>query len=93
MDAGATQVGIFSEQVWVLSGERHHRCASTGPRGALPRRCGRVSTRVHSRYRRHLADLPVSGWPAGVWLTVRRFFCDHVDCGACTFVEQVVGAD
>ena len=25
MDAGATQVGIFSKQVWVLSGERHHR--------------------------------------------------------------------
>jgi hypothetical protein len=23
LDAGATQVGIFSEQVWVLSGERH----------------------------------------------------------------------
>jgi hypothetical protein len=22
-------------------------------------------------------------------LTVRRFFCDQVDCGACTFVEQV----
>jgi len=25
MDAGATQVGIFSKQVWVLSGERHHQ--------------------------------------------------------------------
>jgi len=24
-------------------------------------------------------------------LTVRRFFCDHVDCTACTFVEQVPG--
>jgi len=23
MDAGATQVGIFSKQVWVLSSERH----------------------------------------------------------------------
>jgi len=55
----------------------------------LCRRCGRVSTRVHSRYRRHLADLPVSGRPVAVWLTVRRFFCDHVDCSACTFVEQV----
>ena len=26
-----------------------------------------------------------------VWLTVRRFFCDHVDCSACTFVEQMPG--
>jgi hypothetical protein len=24
-------------------------------------------------------------------LTVRRFFCDHIDCCACTFVEQVPG--
>jgi len=60
-------------------------------RGSRCRRCGRVSTRVHSRYRRHLADLPVSGRPVDVWLTIRRFFCDHVDCSACTFVEQVPG--
>ena len=26
-----------------------------------------------------------------LWLTVRRFFCDHVDCSAFTFVEQVPG--
>ena len=25
-----------------------------------------------------------------LWLTVRRFFCDRVDCGTVTFVEQVV---
>ncbi|HEY5148577.1 MAG TPA: hypothetical protein VIJ23_01905 [Mycobacterium sp.] len=24
-------------------------------------------------------------------VAIRRFFCDHVDCGACTFVEQVPG--
>jgi len=50
-----------------------------------------MSTRVHSRYRRHVSDLPVSGWPVVVWLTVRRFFCDDVDCSVCTFVEQVPG--
>jgi hypothetical protein len=60
-------------------------------RGSRCRRCGRVSTRVHSRYRRHLADLPVSGRPVEVKLTVRRFFCDHIDCSAGTFVEQVSG--
>ena len=46
---------------------------------------------MHSRYRRHVSDLPVAGRPVVVWLTVRRFFCDHVDCSACTFVEQVPG--
>jgi transposase len=60
-------------------------------RGSRCGRCGRVSTRVHSRYRRRVADLPVSGRPVVLWLTVRRFFCDHVDCSACTVVEQVPG--
>ncbi len=49
------------------------------------------SRRVHSRYRRRLADLPVAGRPAVVWLRVRRFFCDRVDCSTGTFVEQVPG--
>ena len=26
-----------------------------------------------------------------VWVTVRRFFCDHVDCSVGTFVELVPG--
>jgi len=46
--------------------------AHPGARGSRCRRCGRVSTRVQSRYRRHLADLPVPGRPVAVWLTVRR---------------------
>ena len=65
--------------------------AHPGVRASRCRRCGRVSTRVHSRYRRRLADLPVSGRPVQVMLTVRRFFCDHVDCSVCTFVGQVPG--
>jgi len=65
--------------------------AHPGVRASRFRRFGRVSTRVHSRYRRRLVDLPVSGRPVEVMLTVRRFFCDHVDCSACTFVEQVPG--
>jgi transposase len=60
-------------------------------RGSRCRRCGQVATRVHSRYQRQLADLPVSGRPVVVRLTVRRFFCDHADCSVGTFVEQVPG--
>jgi transposase len=59
-------------------------------RGSRCRRCGRVSARV-AAIGGTLADLPVSGRPVVVWLTVRRFFCDHVDCSACTFVEQFPG--
>jgi len=46
---------------------------------------------VHSTYRRHLADLPVAGQQTVLWLRVRRFFCDRVDCSAGTFVEQIPG--
>src|SRR6476659_3644041 len=34
---------------------------------------------------------PASARPVEVMLTVRRFFCDHIDCSTCTFVEQVPG--
>src|ERR1700710_941419 len=60
-------------------------------RGARCGRCSRVSTRVHSSYRRRLADLPVDGQRTELRLRVRRFFCDQDDCSAGTFVEQVPG--
>ncbi|MET9039870.1 transposase family protein [Streptomyces mirabilis] len=53
--------------------------------------CAEVSRQVHSRYQRHLAELPVGGRRAVVRLTVRRFFCDTADCPRRTFVEQVEG--
>lgn len=46
-------------------------------RGAPCGRCGRLSTRVHSSYRRRLTDLPIAGQPTVVSLTARRFFCDR----------------
>jgi len=66
---------------------------SAHPRARAARcsRCGRVSRRVHSSYRRLLADLPVAGQQTALWLRVRRFFCDRVDCRTGTFVEQVAG--
>ena len=35
MDAGATQVGIFSKQVWVLSGERYQPTMPRRPAGVF----------------------------------------------------------
>ena len=66
---------------------------SAHPRARAARcsRCGRVSRRVHSTYRRHLADLPLAGQQTVLRLRVRRFFCDRVDCCTGTFVEQVAG--
>ncbi|WP_433208689.1 transposase family protein [Nocardia sp. CA-107356] len=54
-------------------------------------RCGTVSARVHSRYRRRLADAAVAGRRLVLRLVVRRFFCLNNDCVAKTFAEQVEG--
>ncbi|WP_425543601.1 transposase family protein [Streptomyces luteireticuli] len=51
--------------------------------------CGTPSARVHSRYGRRLADAAVAGQETAIDLEVRRFFCDHADCGKKTFAEQV----
>lgn len=58
-------------------------------RGARCVRCGRVSTRVHSSFHHRLADLPGGGQPLVLRLPVRRFFRDHDDCRAGTFVKRV----
>jgi hypothetical protein len=49
------------------------------------------SDRVHSRYRRTLADAPIGAQTVVIQLRVRRFFCDNASCGRRTFVEQVPG--
>jgi transposase len=53
--------------------------------------CGTVSGRVHSRYRRRLADTAVAGRTMVVSLVMRRFFCRNTECAAKTFAEQVDG--
>ena len=37
--------------------------------------CGMASERVHGRYWRELADVPIAGVAARIWLRVRRFVC------------------
>jgi transposase len=78
------------EQVERLSGQVRLRVRPQGREGVCPR-CGGRSGRVHSRYRRSLADAAVGGQPVVVELTVRRFFCAAGDCPARTFAEQVDG--
>ena len=62
-------------------------------RTALPacRGCGAVSSQVHDRYWRSLADLACGGRPVQVVLEVRRFCCGNPACEVATFAEQVPG--
>lgn len=50
--------------------------------------CGTRSTRIQSRYRRTIHDLPRSGRPVHLVLHVRRFRCQKNTCARKIFAEQ-----
>src|ERR1700679_98746 len=50
--------------------------------------CGASSDRVHSLYRRRLADLPIAGHPVRLLVMARRFYCTAVLCGRRIFTER-----
>lgn len=58
-----------------------------GNEGVCPY-CGHESSRVHSRYERHLRDLPAFGKEVHIRFHARKFFCDNPDCRRKTFAEQ-----
>ena len=53
--------------------------------------CGARSARIHSRYHRRLADLPIAGRPVRLLVKARRFYCDAVLCGRRIFTERFDG--
>ena len=64
------------------------RVAPTRPRARCPS-CGGHSGRVHSRYRRTVADLPRHGVPVTLSVRTRRFFCDEASCERKIFCERL----
>jgi transposase len=53
--------------------------------------CRRRSPRVHARYQRQLADLPLGGRRVRVIAHIRRFKCVNARCPQSTFSEQIPG--
>jgi len=47
--------------------------------------CAQPATRLHSRYRRVVKDLPCAGQPVQLILHVRKFFCDTAECARKVF--------
>src|ERR1700739_577511 len=60
---------------------------ASGSVGLCPS-CGTVSRRIHSRYRRRVTDLPLSGRSVQLLVIARRFRCDAVLCGRQVFTER-----
>ena len=56
---------------------------------ALCPECGELSSRVHSRYSRRVADLPLQARAVRLHLQVRRFFCATKSCRKKTFAERI----
>ena len=61
---------------------------STAPTAVCPQ-CGTASDRVHSRYRRTVADLPSQGRVVALRLLVRKFRCGRPDCPRRIFCERL----
>jgi transposase len=53
--------------------------------------CRHRSSRVHARYQRQLADLPLGGRQVQIIVHIRRFKCANRRCGQSTFSEQIPG--
>jgi transposase len=65
--------------------------APKAPSAACPA-CGNPSTRVHSRYRRVLADLPWQGHAVALRIRARRFRCPEPTCPRRIFTERLPAA-
>jgi transposase len=79
--------GLHIEGVTASANELLVHVVSQSPRACCPR-CGVQASRIHSRYTRHIADLPCAGRHVTLVLTVRKFFCPNPACPRSIFAEQ-----
>jgi len=61
---------------------------ATSPTASCPR-CGAASDRIHSRYRRTVADLALRQRPVTLRLVVRKFRCTQLNCPQAIFCERL----
>ena len=64
-------------------------CVSQNSHTAICPFCQMPGCRVHGRYSRQPADLPVAGCIVELNLIVRRFCCDNPSCQRTTFAERM----
>jgi transposase len=51
--------------------------------------CGVHASRIHSSYRRQMADVPCGGQYVRLLVQVRKFFCDDTSCARKIFAERL----
>lgn len=80
--------GLVLEKVSMLHGQLTVFVRSIAPSSACPL-CLQPATRIHSRYRRMLADVPSGGHVVVLFLPVRKFFCLSAQCPRKLFTERL----
>lgn len=80
--------GLHIDDVAVHGGEVSLTATAVRRTASCPL-CHRRSRRVHSRYHRRIADLPVGGCPVTLHLRVRRFFCPNPRYARRIFAERL----
>jgi transposase len=80
--------GLRLETLSIATGSVSIRVASGTGRSRCPL-CGRVSSRVHSRYLRTVSDLPWHGISVALEVRARRFFCEEASCERRIFCERL----
>src|SRR5690348_1081743 len=81
-------VGLEIESVSVTEEELVVSIIACAPSGRCPL-CLQEAVRVHSRYRRTVADLPSGGRRVVLSLLMRKFFCDTLQCPRRIFTERL----
>jgi len=76
MDSAPNQLHI-----WLFGRQQHALCPC----------CDQPSEHRHSHYCRTIADLACSGQQVTLFLSVRKFFCDHTLCSRRIFAERFPG--
>lgn len=80
--------GLQLESLGIETGRVSIRVTSATRRSRCPL-CGRVSSRVHSRYCRTVSDLPWHGISVELEVLARRFFCEEQSCERKIFCERL----
>ena len=79
--------GCYIESTAEEEPDRLVICARRREAGSRCPDCGCLSRSVHSRYRRHPADLPIAASRTSLRIEVRRFYCSTPSCDRRTFAE------
>ena len=81
-------ISLTLDQITVREGVIVFAARTITPWAACPL-CRQLSQRVHSHYRRTLADLPWQGNTVKIVLTCRKLFCGNRECKRRIFAEPI----